>query len=95
MMENDNTYSYLLDILSQADNRREVAEILAVLLSDKERQDIVNRLKIFALLEKGMTQREISATLGVGIATVSRGAKVFKTQAVAQTLPAIENCLNK
>ncbi|HAO59099.1 MAG TPA: transcriptional regulator, partial [Psychrobacter sp.] len=37
-----------------------------------------NRVRIFDLLQQGVTQRAISQQLGVGIATVSRGAKALQ-----------------
>ena len=46
----------------------------------KELKELENRLKIFQLLLKGKTQREISETLNVGIATVTRGANTFEAE---------------
>lgn len=52
---------------------------LNALLSDKELDGVENRLQIFRLLEKGATQRDIASELGVGIATVTRGARFNKS----------------
>jgi len=56
-----------------------MAAVLDCLLSTKELQEIENRLGIFEALDQQIPQREIASTLGVGIATVTRGAQVFKT----------------
>ncbi len=85
----DITYDYLLKLLTETDNKERLSEILAALLTEKEQQELANRLKIFALLQQGVTQREISAQLGVGIATVSRGAKVFTQHRIDELLPDI------
>jgi len=56
-----------------------MAAVLDCLLSPKELQEIENRLCIFEALDQHMPQREIASSLGVGIATVTRGAQAFKT----------------
>lgn len=73
-------YDYLLELLSATTDKQQLSEIVAALMTEKEQQELGNRLQIFALLHQGVTQREISAQLGVGIATVSRGAKVWQQQ---------------
>ena len=85
--QTDSAYAYLLALLSQTDNQAQLAEIFAMLMTQKEQTELANRLTIFALLQQGMTQREISAQLGVGIATVSRGAKVFGQHNIDELLP--------
>ncbi len=81
------TYEDLLGLLQTSDDKRHLAHLLGALLTEKEQQELVNRLNIFALLQQGHSQRDISATLGVGIATVSRGAKVFHQQQLQDLLP--------
>lgn len=75
-------YDYLLKLLIETDDRTRLSAIFNALMTEKEQTELANRLTIFALLQQGMTQREISAQLGVGIATVSRGAKVFEQHQV-------------
>ncbi len=87
----DKAYDYLLDLLSSTTDKAQLSEILEALMTEKEQQEIVNRLRIFALLHQGVTQREISAQLGVGIATVSRGAKVFGQHNMDELLPNIDD----
>ncbi len=73
-------YQSLVQHLTELAGSQEVDAILAALLTDKELQDIANRVRIFDLLQQGVTQRAISQQLGVGIATVSRGAKALQQQ---------------
>ena len=79
-------YDYLVELLSQTDDSDFIREILAALLTEKEQKEIANRIRIFDLLERGITQREISEQLGVGIATVSRGAKAMQSHDVSALL---------
>ncbi len=70
----------LLAFLCAIDDSNEMAAALDILLTDKEHVDVDQRLQIFHLLEAQVPQREISATLGVGIATVTRGSKAMQTE---------------
>ena len=84
--QSSKAYDYLLELLVATDNKTQLSEILAALMTEKEQQELVNRIRIFALLDQGVTQREISAQLGVGIATVSRGAKAFEQHQIETLL---------
>ncbi len=86
-------YDYLLKLLVETDNTERLSAIFDALMTEKEQTELANRLTIFALLQQGMTQREISAKLGVGIATVSRGAKVFSQHHIDELLPDISKGL--
>ena len=80
-------YDYLVELLSQTDDSDFIREILAALLTEKEQKEIANRIQIFALFQQALPQREIAERLGVGIATVSRGAKVYGQHDINQLLP--------
>lgn len=47
---------------------------LRALLTPREIKEIENRIQIFELLSKNIPQRDIAVVLGVGVATVTRGA---------------------
>lgn len=79
-------YQSLLTHLASTPDSADIEALLTALLTDKEQQDIANRIRIFDLLEKGVTQREIAEQLGVGIATVSRGAKAMQKHDVGALL---------
>ena len=68
----------LLDHLLQAGDRVTLAHYLNQLLTPSELDEIVKRLQIMNLLEQGVPQRKIAEQLGVGIATVSSGARALK-----------------
>nr|WP_317199569.1 Trp family transcriptional regulator [uncultured Psychrobacter sp.] len=84
--QTSDAYDYLLKLLVETDNTERLSAIFDALMTEKEQLELANRLTIFALLQQGVTQREISAKLGVGIATVSRGAKVFSQHQVDEWL---------
>lgn len=52
--------------------------VLSAVLTQKEIKEIENRLQIFEMLSKHIPQRDIAASLGVGIATVTRGARAMR-----------------
>lgn len=79
-------YQSLLTHLTSCDDRAHIDVLLDALLTDKEQHEIANRIRIFDLLERGATQRDISEQLGVGIATVSRGAKALQSHDVSALL---------
>ena len=81
-----NPYQSLLNHLASCHDSSAIDELFTALLTDKEQQEIANRIRIFDLLERGITQREISEQLGVGIATVSRGAKAMQSHDVSALL---------
>ncbi len=55
----------------------EMAQALNSLLTPAEYTEISKRLQIFRLLRAGVPHRQIAETLGVGIATVSRGSRAL------------------
>jgi TrpR family trp operon transcriptional repressor len=81
-----NPYHSLLTHLANCNDSAAIELLFSALLTDKEQQEIANRIRIFDLLERGVTQREISEQLGVGIATVSRGAKAMQVHDVSALL---------
>ncbi|HBN59899.1 MAG TPA: transcriptional regulator, partial [Halomonas sp.] len=52
-----------------------------------EYQEISKRLQIFKLLNEGMPHRKIADTLGVGIATVSRGSRALNQSSSSRNDP--------
>lgn len=68
----------LINALSRISDPLEMEKTLDAILTTREREEVENRLLIFKLLMEGMPQREIATQLGVGIATVTRGANAMK-----------------
>lgn len=69
----------LINLLCDITDPVEMSAAIEMILTDKEQQEVDKRLKIFNALEDKVAQREISAQLGVGIATVTRGSKAMHT----------------
>lgn len=72
-------HNQLLDHLLAQRSRQALDEALRDLLTPAEYTEIVKRLQILRMLEEGMPQRKIAEQLGVGIATVTRGARALKS----------------
>lgn len=68
----------LVRLLCAISDPREMEAALEAILTNKEFEEIENRLRIFRLLEQEVPQREIAAQLNVGIATVTRGANALR-----------------
>lgn len=68
----------LIQFLSEVDDASVLEKRLKVLLTPNEISEMVSRLKIIALLDEGVPQRDIAKQLGVGIATVTRGSRALK-----------------
>ena len=65
----------LTKILSSITSTEKMEDFLKGILTTKEYRDITQRLEILRLLKLGVSHREISEKLGVGVATVTRGSK--------------------
>jgi len=72
---NSTYYNTLVETILSLKTKKNVREFLDGILTPKERLEIPVRLQIVKLLKKGVPQHEIASTLGVGIATVTRGSK--------------------
>ncbi|MFL0801023.1 MAG: trp operon repressor [Agarilytica sp.] len=78
-----NPDSYIQELVAHllsAGTPDEMGLILNDLLTDTEIDEISKRLQIFKLLKTGMPQRQIAESLGVGIATVTRGSRALKSK---------------
>ena len=69
--------------------------LLKALFTSKELKELENRISIFQMLLKGKKQREISEELGVGIATVTRGAQAYENEEIFKIESNIINTLKK
>lgn len=64
-----------IEMLQQKITAQDKEDFLSAILTPKELEEIPKRLQIIKMLKQGIPQREISDSLGVGIATVTRGSK--------------------
>jgi TrpR family trp operon transcriptional repressor len=76
---NTNYRNQLISLLCDINDADEMTAALDIFLTQKEHEEVDKRLQIFHLLESQIAQRDIAKQLGVGIATVTRGAKVLRT----------------
>ena len=67
-----------INLAQTARSEEELVQLAEAVLTPSEVTSILQRLKILDQIAEGTPHREISDTLGVGIATVSRGSRVFQ-----------------
>jgi len=65
----------LIEQLIKIRSEEEMEDFLLGILTPKEREELPMRLKIVKMLRSGITQHEIAESLGVGVATVTRGSR--------------------
>lgn len=53
-------------------------DFLLGILTPKELEEIPRRLEIVKMLKEGIPQHEIAESLGVGVATVTRGSRELR-----------------
>lgn len=70
----------LAQLLKKAATIEELTALLEVLLTNKERQEIAQRIEIVQRLEMGEAQHKIAQALKVGVATVTRGSAALKSK---------------
>jgi TrpR family trp operon transcriptional repressor len=91
----DKLKQQFLNLITEVEQTEELNDILDLLLTLKEYQEIANRVEIFKKLDEGETQRDISDELEVSIATVTRGSREMqnkpdKTQKLLDLIEEIE-----
>lgn len=68
----------LLEEFMKISNKQEMKNLLLGLLTPKEIEEMIQRIKIIKMLRKNIPHHEIAERLGVGVATVTRGAKEIR-----------------
>lgn len=56
----------------------DLLQVFEALLTPREREKIALRWKLVCLLEKGLTQRDIAARLGISLCKITRGSHELK-----------------
>lgn len=67
-------------------DEKELTRLFNALLTPAELKEIPTRLEIVRRLRRGDPQREIADALGVGVATVTRGAKIASAEVFGRLL---------
>ncbi|QQS43870.1 helix-turn-helix domain-containing protein [Candidatus Roizmanbacteria bacterium] len=68
----------LIKVIKSCNTEEELKELLIGLFTPQELEVVDTRLEIVKQLKRGKSQRAIAEELGVGIATVTRGAREVK-----------------
>lgn len=77
-MKSSKELKELAQLLVEVNSVEDMENLLFGLLTPKEREEIPTRIQIVKKLKQGIPQHKIAEELGVGIATVTRGAKEVK-----------------
>lgn len=72
----------IIDLLIATKSKKQAEDFLDIFLTESEVEEIKNRLKIYQMLLQGVSQRQIAKDLGVGVATVIRGASELRNKKV-------------
>ncbi len=68
-------FSDVIAVIAGTRDPRLLEDLLLGLTTEKERQELAQRIEIVKRLLAGEPQHKIAADLGVGVATVTRGSK--------------------
>lgn len=72
-------WQHVMRIVKSAADKEDHELLLTMLMTPDEREALVARVNIFnELLKGGISQRQISQMLGVGVATITRGSNELK-----------------
>lgn len=75
MMIRNRQLNNLIGLLLKIKSKEEMEDFLLGILTPKELKEIPTRLSIVKMLKTGIKQHEIAESLGVGVATVTRGSR--------------------
>jgi TrpR family trp operon transcriptional repressor len=68
-------FSTFLELIYTTKDKRLLEDFLISVTTEKERQELAQRIEIVKRLIAGEAQAKIAHDLGVGVATVTRGSK--------------------
>ena len=78
MIKSRSINSGLVRALTEIAQPKLMRRLLKDLLTPQELVELSGRWRLVTLLKRGWPQRKIAARLGVGIATVTRGARMLR-----------------
>lgn len=74
------SFEEMTALLCSITDPKEMKRLLAELLTEAERDDLVLRWRLLAQLAEGVPQREISKNLGISLCKITRGAKILRDE---------------
>lgn len=72
--------SQLSKNLLKIKNKKDMEDFLGFILTKRELLAVIKRIKILAMLQEGVPQREIAKKVEVGIATVTHGSRELNSK---------------
>ena len=82
-MENsnqDSKCSEIAEVLCRIQDKNEMKAFLEEILTPNENHDLGLRWQLMRKLTEGISQRAISADLGISLCKITRGAKIIKNK---------------
>jgi len=76
--EESNAVKEMSLALAQSDNPKLIEQFLKSLLTENELSEVASRWALVKLIDKGVSQRKISADLGLSLCKITRGSKELK-----------------
>lgn len=70
---------FLYQLFESVENEKQFKEVLNISLTEKEQAMVKERWRILNELRKGYSQRKVAETIGCSVVTVTRGAKVYRS----------------
>jgi len=64
--------------IQRVSSQEEFLELLEITFTDKEREMILERWRIFKAIDEGKSQREVAKSVGCSVVTATRGAKAYR-----------------
>ena len=68
----------LYKAIQEINSEEEFHEFLEITFTEKEREMMIERWKIFQALDEGKSQREVAKAVNCSVATATRGAKAYR-----------------
>ncbi len=77
----------IVDVFCGITEPSRMEQFLGEILTEAERHDLALRWKLMEMLESGMSQRDVAASLGISLCKITRGSRVLKKRgSVCRTL---------
>jgi len=73
-------FKEITQILSEINNPEDIEKFLEEIMTDNERKDLSLRWDLMRKLHDGISQRAISAELGISLCKITRGSKILKSE---------------
>ena len=76
----EQAWEELIDALCETKDRELMSDFMKSLLTEYEVDEVANRWALVRLIDRGMSQRAISKSLGLSLCKITRGSKELKKE---------------